>query len=246
MNKRIIVFLLSLFIFLGHFLLNTNKNDSSLNLIESDEIKETTNSSLMIETDDYDGDSFIYININQPNFTDEEKKQTDSKIVLSELDRLGRCGAAYEVIGTDLLPTEERKDISSVYPSGWHQAQYGAVYVYNRTHLLGYAESGLNDEPRNLITATSQMNQDVMTLFENDIRNYVKDTNNHVVYRVTPNFQGDELVARGVQLEAWSVEDGGQGICLNVYFYNVQDGINIDYETGYTSSSDYIQESLNQ
>ena len=193
---------------------------------------------------DYTSAPFIYINNNQPYFSDEEKQQTTSKIELSELDSLGRCGTALEVIGTDILPTESRKDISSVYPTGWHQAQYGNVYVYNRTHLLGYAESGLNDEPRNLITGTSQMNQDVMTLFENDVREYVKSSGNHVVYRVTPDFKNNNLVANGVGIEAWSVEDNGQGICLNIYLYNVQDGVNIDYETGYTSSSDYIQEQL--
>lgn len=187
----------------------------------------------------------ITLNDNMPAFTDEEKAVTNSNIQLSDLDLLGRCGTAFEVIGSDILPTEERKDISNIYPTGWHQENYGDTYVYNRSHLLAYCLSGLNDEKRNLITGTEHMNQDVMADYEVNIRDYVRDTNNHVVYRVTPDFRNDELVARGIHMEAYSVEDAGQGICLNIYLYNVQQGVAIDYETGYTSSSDYIQNNLN-
>lgn len=200
--------------------------------------------SSLSEIPDYSQTSepFIYLNDNNPNFTDEEKQDTNSRIELSELDSLGRCGTAFEVISQEMLPTEERGDISGVYPTGWHQEFYGKTPLWNRTHLLAFSLCGLNDEQRNLITGTSQMNQEVMTIFEEDVREYVKKSPNHVLYRITPDFRGNELVARGVQMEAWSVEDNGQGICFNVYIYNIQDGVNIDYETGYTSSSDYIQE----
>lgn len=188
----------------------------------------------------------ITLNENIPDFSDEEKNMTFSDIQLSELDSLGRCGVAFEVIGADILPTEERKDIASIYPTGWHQENYDGTYVYNRSHLLAYCLSGLNDEKRNLITGTEHMNQDVMADYEVSIRDYVRNSNNHVVYRVTPDFRNNELVARGIHIEAWSVEDAGQGICLNIYLYNTQPGVAIDYETGYTSSSDYIQSNLNK
>lgn len=192
---------------------------------------------------DVNADTYT-INNNVPDFTDEQKQLTTSKIQLSELDDLGRCGQAFEVIGSDILPGEERKDISSIYPTGWHQAQYSNTYVYNRSHLLAFCLSGLNDEKRNLITGTEHMNQDVMAEYEVNIRDYVRSTNNHVVYRVTPDFRNDNLVANGVQIEAYSVEDQGQGICMNIYLYNVQPGVAIDYETGYTSSSDYVQDNI--
>lgn len=195
---------------------------------------------------DFSGNYFIYLNGNVPNFDEGLKNDTATRIELSELDSLGRCGTALEIVGPDILPTEDREDISNVYPTGWHQAQYGNVYVWNRCHLLAFCLSGLNDEPRNLITGTENMNQDVMVDFELNVLNYIRKTNNHVVYRVTPDFREDELVARGVNIEAWSVEDKGKGISLNVYLYNVQPGVAIDYETGYTSSSDYVQEQLNE
>ena len=203
----------------------------------------SSNASNLADVPDYSGTAYIQINNNTPFFSEEQKQDTNSRIELSDLDSLGRCGVAFEVMDPSMFPTEKRKDISSVYPTGWHQAMYGNEAVYNRSHLLGYAESGLNDEPRNLITGTAQMNQDVMTIFENEVRNYVNQSSNHVVYRVTPDFLVQELVARGVEMEAWSVEDNGSGICFNVYVYNVQDNVKIDYETGYTSSSDYVQES---
>lgn len=187
----------------------------------------------------------VTLNDNVPQFTDEEKQLTQSEIQLSKLDSLGRCGQAFEVIGKDILPNEERKDIASIYPTGWHQENYGGTYVYNRSHLLAFCLSSLNDEKRNLITGTEHMNQDVMADYEIEIKDYVSSTGNHVVYRVTPDFRNDELVARGVQMEAYSVEDNGQGICMNIYLYNTQPGVAIDYETGYTSSSDYVQEKQN-
>lgn len=206
----------------------------------------TTSYSSLTSVPDYTetDEDVVEINGNIPDFTEEQKALTESQIKLSELDENGRCGQAFEVIGKDILPTEERKDIAAIYPTGWHQAQYGSVYVYNRSHLLAFCLSGLNDEKRNLITGTEHMNQDVMADYEVDVRNYVRDSGNHVVYRVTPDFRLNELVARGVQIEAWSVEDSGKGICLNIYLYNTQPGVAIDYETGYTSSSGYIQDEV--
>lgn len=193
------------------------------------------------ETNEY----VVTLNGNVPQFSDKEKQLTQSEIRLSELDSLGRCGQAFEVIGKDILPSEERKDIASIYPTGWHQENYGGTYVYDRSHLLAFCLSGLNDEKRNLITGTEHMNQDVMVDYEIQIKNYVSRSGNHVVYRVTPDFRNNELVARGVQMEAYSVEDNGQGICMNIYLYNTQPGVAIDYETGYTSSSEYVQEQQN-
>ena len=165
------------------------------------------------ETNEY----IVTLNGNVPQFTDEEKQLTQSEIRLSELDSLGRCGQAFEIISKDILPDEERKDIASIYPTGWHQENYGGTYVYNRSHLLAFCLSGLNDEKRNLITGTEHMNQDVMADYEIQIKNYVSHSGNHVVYRVTPDFRNNELVARGVQMEAYSVEDNGQGICMNIF-----------------------------
>lgn len=193
---------------------------------------------------DYSGDPFIIMNDNQPYFSEEEKNQTTNKIALSDLDKLRRCGPALEVFDKNCLPSKDRGDIHKVYPSGWHQKKQGNRYVYNRCHLLGYAESGLNDESRNLITGTVQMNQDVMTLFEADILRYVRQSGNHVIYRVTPDFRGQNLVCNGLSLEAWSVEDQGQGLALNVYLYNVQDGVSIDYKTGYPTITDTSEDTL--
>lgn len=220
--------------------IETNNSKSADSEITQDENTESYNLSSIPDYTETNED-VITLNDNQPDFTDEEKRLTVSEIQLSDLDELGRCGQAFEVIGTDILPTEERKDIASIYPTGWHQENYGGTYVYNRSHLLAYCLSGLNDEKRNLITGTEHMNQDVMADYEVNIRDYVRNSNNHVVYRVTPDFRDKELVARGVQIEAYSVEDDGQGICLNIYLYNIQPKVAIDYETGYTSSSDYVQ-----
>lgn len=157
----------------------------------------------------------------------------------SELDRLGRCGVAFACIGVELMPTEDRESISSVTPSGWINTEYDGQYLYNRCHLIGFQLTGENANERNLITGTRYMNIDGMLPFENIVADYIQDTNNHVLYRVTPDFQADELVARGVQIEAFSVEDQGDGICFNVYIYNIQPGIEIDYKTGASTEIDY-------
>ena len=177
---------------------------------------------------------FVYINDNEPEFTEEEYT-TDAFEAYSPLDYLGRCGPAYACLGRELMPTEERESISHIHPSGWQSVQYDIVEggsLYNRSHLIGFQMSGENDNEENLITGTRYMNAHVMLPFENLVADYIRDTGNHVLYRVTPVFEGSNLVASGVQMEALSVEDGGADICFNVYVYNVQPGIEIDYATG--------------
>ena len=160
---------------------------------------------------------------------------TSSYEVYSPLDGLGRCGAASACVGVDLMPTEERESIGQVKPSGWQTVKYDCVdgkYLYNRCHLIGFQLTGENANKQNLITGTRYMNVDGMLPFENMVADYVKETGNHVLYRVTPIYDGDALVAGGVQMEALSVEDKGTGISFNVYVYNVQPGVEIDYATG--------------
>lgn len=155
--------------------------------------------------------------------------------VYSPLDALGRCGAASACVGVDLMPTEERGSIGQVKPSGWQTVKYDCVdgkYLYNRCHLIGYQLAGENANKQNLITGTRYMNVEGMLPFENMVDSYVEETENHVLYRVTPVFEGENLVASGVQIEAFSVEDEGEGLCFNVYIYNVQPGVVIDYATG--------------
>ena len=182
----------------------------------------------------YTGSAYAVINDNRPLFTEEEI-YTHSYEYYAPLDELERCVYAMACLGKDLMPTGERGVIRQVRPSGWLQAQYESVdggNLYNRCHLIGWQLSGEDANTGNLITGTRYMNVEGMLPFENMVADYIKETGNHVMYRVTPIFAGDELVARGVQLEALSVEDGGDGICFHVYVYNVQPGIGIDYATG--------------
>ena len=182
----------------------------------------------------YSKDIYVAVNNNVPYFTQEEHN-TDSFENYSNLDTLGRCGVAYACLGKDLMPTTDRGSISEVKPSGWVQATYDIVdgkYLYNRSHLIGWQLAGENANEKNLITGARTFNQEGMKPFENRVADYIKETNNHVLYRVTPVFVGNELVARGVLMEAWSVEDLGDGICFCVFVYNVEPGIEIHYETG--------------
>ena len=186
------------------------------------------------EVPEYDGVPYVEINDNEPEFTEAELT-TESYEEYSELDPLGRCGTAEACIGEDLMPDGEREDISEVEPTGWENREYDIVdggYAYNRCHLIGFQLSGENANEENLITGTRYMNTEGMLPFENMVAEYVQETDNHVMYRVTPVFEGDDLVASGVQMEAESVEDGGAGICFNIYVYNVQPEIIIDYSTG--------------
>jgi len=183
---------------------------------------------------EYSGESYIVINNNEPNFT-EDDLTTDTFERYSELDKLNRCGVAYANVSIDTMPTEERGSIGMIKPTGWHTVKYDIVsgkYLYNRCHLIGYQLTGENANEKNLITCTRQMNADVMLDFENEVANYLKETSNHVLYRITPVFEEDNMLAKGIILEASSVEDKGKSISYNVFIYNVQDGIEIDYKTG--------------
>lgn len=182
----------------------------------------------------FSGAPYVEIDGNQPAFSEAERT-AESFETYSALDELGRCGPAFACIGQDLMPTQERESISQVRPTGWQNAEYDFVdggYLYNRCHLIGFQLTGENANERNLITGTRYMNVEGMLPFENMVADYVKETGNHVLYRVTPVFEAEELVARGVQMEAWSVEDEGDGVCFNVYVYNNQPGVEIDYRTG--------------
>ena len=180
------------------------------------------------------GEPFVIIHDNVPEFSQEDLT-TDSYEYYAPLDSLGRCGYTMACIGYDLMPTEDRESISQVKPTGWVQNRYDFVdgeSLYNRCHLIGFQLTGENANERNLITGTRYCNVEGMLPFENMVADYVKETRNHVLYRVTPIFNENELVARGVQMEAMSVEDKGEGVCFNVYVYNNQPGVTIDYATG--------------
>ena len=182
----------------------------------------------------FSGAPYVELDGDQPAFS-EAVRTAESFETYSALDELGRCGPAFACIGQDLMPTQERESISQVRPTGWQNAEYDFVdggYLYNRCHLIGFQLTGENANERNLITGTRYMNVEGMLPFENMVADYVKETGNHVLYRVTPVFEAEELVARGVQMEAWSVEDEGDGVCFNVYVYNSQPGVEIDYRTG--------------
>ena len=183
---------------------------------------------------EWSGAAYVELEDNQPGFTKEEMT-LEAFEDYSELDYLGRCGVAYANICLEIMPTEPRGDIGQVKPSGWQTVKYDCVdgkYLYNRCHLIGYQLAGENANKQNLITGTRYMNVEGMLPFENMVDGYVEETGNHVLYRVTPVFEGRNLLASGVKLEAFSVEDEGEGICFNVYIYNVQPGITIDYATG--------------
>ena len=182
----------------------------------------------------YDGKAYVAINNNEPFFTDSDMTTTAFENY-SDLDSLGRCGVAYANICKDIMPTEERGKIGMIKPSGWHTVKYDVIkdrYLYNRCHLIGYQLAGENANPKNLITGTRYLNVEGMLPFENLVADYVNNTGNHALYRVTPMFSGSNLVANGVLIEAKSVEDNGGGILFNVYCYNVQPGVGINYENG--------------
>lgn len=192
----------------------------------------------------YSGREYCEVNGNVPGFVDDELVM-EAFEDYSDLDSLGRCGTAYANICKDIMPTEERGEIGMVKPSGWRTVKYNGLidgnYLYNRCHLIGYQLAGENANEKNLITGTRYMNVEGMLPFENEVADYVERTGNHVLYRVTPIFDGDDLVASGVQMEAESVEDRGAGVSFNVYVYNVQPGVIIDYETGDSEADpDYV------
>lgn len=182
----------------------------------------------------YSGQPYVELDGNDPDFTEQELTEASFE-EYSQLDQLGRCGTAVACVGQDLMPQEDRGDISEVKPTGWHSVRYENVEggsLYNRCHLIGYQLTAENANQENLITGTRYMNVEGMLPFENEVADYVKETDGHVMYRVTPVYEGDNLVASGVQMEAESVEDAGRSVSYNVFVYNVQPGIEIDYATG--------------
>ena len=185
---------------------------------------------------DYDGKhAYVTVNNNRPFFTETERTNKFAFENYSPLDDLGRCGVAYANICIELMPTEPRGEIGHIKPTGWHLQKYDVIkdkYLYNRCHLIGFQLAGENANPLNLITGTRYLNIEGMLDAENRIADYVKETHHHVLYRVTPVFHGDNLLAEGVLMEAWSVEDKGSGVCFNIFAFNVQPGVEINYTDG--------------
>ena len=233
--RRVTTFLLVFFIAGSGFGLSgcSSKKDNQAGTVGSAEVQSTAVADDMASLV-YQGEPYVVINDNNPDFT-EADMTTVSFESYGELDGLGRCTTAFANIGKDLMPAEKRGSIGEVKPTGWQTAKYDNVdgkYLYNRCHLIRYQLTGENANAKNLITGTRYLNVDGMLPFENMVADYIKETNNHVMYRVTPVFSGDNLVASGVQMEAESVEDNGDGILFNVYCFNAQPGIAIDYATG--------------
>ncbi len=196
----------------------------------------------------YAGEEVIQLNNNNP-CVEESDLSTDEYVLLSDLDSLGRCGPATACIGPQLLATEPRGSIGMIKPSGWHTIRYDFVdgkYLYNRCHLIAYQLCGINSDERNLITGTRYLNLDGMLAIENQVYSYVVSTGNHVFYRVTPRFSGNNLLATGVEIEAYSIEDYGNGLCFHVFCFNVQPGITIDYQTGESNAEETITRSNNE
>lgn len=212
-----------------------NTSDNVDNTLDNTTINEPITYFNIVDIPDYTNEIYITINNNVPYF-DEEDYTIESFEIYSELDNLGRCGVAYANICKEIMPTEERGDISNIKPTGWEQEKYNGEYLYNRCHLIGHQLAGENANELNLITGTRYFNVEGMLPFENQVANYIRENKeNHVLYRVTPIFKGNNILASGVEIEAYSVEDNGEGVCFNVYVYNVQPGINIDYKTGKSS-----------
>jgi len=231
-NKKVILSIISVFLL---FVITTYQDKINILILKVtgnyinyglDEVPKFTNK------------PYVFINDNEPLFN--ESNYNIKGEVYSELDYLGRAGVATALVSVSTMPKNERGSIGSVKPTGWHTVKYDIVdgkYLYNRCHLIGYQLTGENANSKNLITCTREMNTGVMLDFENKIADYIKKTNNSVLYRVTPLYEGDNLVASGVRMEAESIEDNGAGIKFNIYVFNVQDGIDIDYKTGESSLS---------
>ena len=231
----IAIILLGISIFFGNDMLDLPKESSSSSSTIS--TNQTNTYFNIADIPEYTDKIYIEINNNMPYF-EESEYTTESFEKYSELDELGRCGVAYANISKEIMPPEgdERGSISSVKPTGWEQAKYDGEYLYNRCHLIGYQLADEDANELNLITGTRYFNVNGMLPFENQVANYIKENeNNHVLYRVTPIFKDDNLLANGVEIEAYSVEDNGQGVCFNVFVYNVQPGITIDYKMGESS-----------
>lgn len=234
----LVTIVLALFIIYISLVYKDDINRYITGISEYDNQTEVSNSDItsydLKDIPEYSNDAYVVVNNNEPYF-DTDEITTDEFENYSDLDSLGRCGVAYANVSIKTMPTEKREGIGMVKPSGWHTVKYDIVdgkYLYNRCHLIGYQLTGENANKKNLITCTRYMNTVGMLEFENKVANYVKKTHNHVLYRVTPKYKGDNLLASGVLMEALSVEDNGEGIKFNVYVYNVQDGVGINYKDG--------------
>ncbi len=236
-----------LFLICGLVAGERNTSDSKQDVTQTGDIGNTSHATEEVLTDNlwfealpaYAGEPYVVIDDNIPDFSDVQDMLEEGAIIACErysgLDALGRCGVAVALLGQELMPTQERGEIGEIRPSGWHTVKYDCIedrYLYNRCHLIGYQLSGENANERNLITGTRYMNIQGMLPIENKVARYIRNTGNHVWYRVTPVFQEENLVAAGVRMEAYSVEDDGAGICFDVFVYNVQPGVVIDYATG--------------
>ena len=228
----IIIIILAISIFFGEDILNISQNENTT--VDTIATNQTAVYINIEDIPEYTGEIYVEINNNKPYFEESEyTKESFEKY--SNLDELGRCGVAYANISRETMPPEgdERGSISSVKPTGWEQVKYDGEYLYNRCHLIGYQLSDEDANELNLITGTRYFNVNGMLPFENKVADYIKENeNNHVLYRVTPIFEGENLLAKGVEMEAYSVEDNGQGVCFNVFVYNVEPGVTIDYLTG--------------
>lgn len=232
LRKTIVTIVIAIFLIIAsYFGIDVPKYLS--NEASENEISYTTSFDLTT-IPEYINEPYVVLNNNEPEFS-EEDYTTGAFEKYSELDVLGRCGPAFANVCKATMPTEERETLD-YEPTGWKQKQYNGEYLYNRCHLIGYQLTAENDNEKNLITGTRYMNVEGMLPFENRVAEYIKNQeeneNNHVLYRVTPIYEGENLLASGVQIEAKSVEDNGESICFNVYVYNVQPGITIDYSTG--------------
>ena len=249
MNRKRIKHLLSVIVISCLILISgcdLTKPPTTQNSVEQNNATSEISSSKNSNYEDYNGPAYEERNNNKPEFTKDEIT-TKSYEYYSDLDELGRCGMTIACIGQDLMPTEKRGSIGMIKPTGWHTVKYDFVdgkYLYNRCHLIGYQLSGENANEKNLITGTRYFNTIGMLPFENQVADYVKETNNHVMYRVIPIFENDDLVAKGVTMEAYSVEDNGQGVSFNVFVYNIQPGVAINYHTGESRLTEENEESI--
>jgi DNA-entry nuclease len=240
--KKIILLLLSILLIVtgcdGEEELESRRQEEAINKIASyHPMKE------------YQGEPFVTCRLGHPDFSEEEKQCTEPFEEYSDLDELGRCGVAFANVCKETMPTEKRGKIGNIKPSGWNFAKYDFIdgkYLYNRCHLIGYQLTGENDNEKNLITGTRYFNIEGMLPFENFVADFVKETNYHVLYRVTPLYHGNDLLAYGVQIESYSVEDEGRGLHFNVIVFNSQPGVIIDYATGESKSAEDVTESEEQ
>ena len=229
--KKTVIFILILLIGFGGWYAWDRYQESQAEPAEPEQAYEIG------ELPEYSGEPAVDVNGGRPAFADEEITESFYQR-FSELDSLGRCGAAEACLDREHMPEGERGEIEEVKPSGWQVHKYDFIdnggFLFNRCHMIGWQLTGENEEARNLITGTRYFNVEGMLPYENRVASYIRRTKNHVMYRITPVFRGNELVCRGVQMEARSVEDNGEGISFNVFCYNVQPGVEIDYSTGYS------------